>query len=204
MTSASTTQTHQNVRSSIFRRVSGAVSAGDADRIEQFLLHSSEFDWYLNNTTIGWEGPTYPAEAEDYGQFTHVFNNGHGTVQNGSAWVMSCFDTPVFNSLIRDCRGTERIKANLLISRGAPVLNPAHYDSLGPALTVLYYVNDSDGDTVFFDRVRGDNYMATMQPVAWATPRKGDCLIFDSAVYHASSHPVAVNQRAVINFVFNL
>jgi len=192
-----------SARSLIFERIAGAISPEDADRIEAHLL-SDTFPWFFNQATVLYPETSLPAGVEDFGQFTHTFNWGNGMVPEKSAWVMDCFDTPAFNSIISECRATERIKANLQLSRGRPILSPAHYDSDVPSVSVIYYVNDSDGDTIFYDRRRGDDDLPGLSEIARATPRKGDCVVFSGDIYHSPSHPVRTSCRSVINFVFNL
>ena len=62
--------------------------------------------------------------------------------------------------------------------------------------TALYYVNDSDGDTVFFD----DTYNIVQR----IKPEKGKGVIFDNLIYHASTCPQVHNTRMVINFNYAL
>tara|TARA_Y100000114_G_C11744302_1_gene320756 strand:- start:365 stop:943 length:579 start_codon:yes stop_codon:yes gene_type:complete len=56
---------------------------------------------------------------------------------------------------------------------------------------ILYYVNDSDGDTFFFNK-KG-NIIKKIKP------KKNRCIIFDGDVFHASSNPIKSKDRIVIN-----
>lgn len=67
-----------------------------------------------------------------------------------------------------------------------------HVDLNFPHIVCLYYVNDTDGDTVFYE---GD------KEINRVTPKKGRCVIFDGRIYHASSTPT-LNDRAIINYNF--
>ena len=62
------------------------------------------------------------------------------------------------------------------------------------ALTVLYYANESDGDTVFFNRF--------MQETRRIAPKRGSAVIFDASTFHAGAHPLTYDTRKVINMVF--
>jgi hypothetical protein len=70
---------------------------------------------------------------------------------------------------------------------------PPHTDKDFPHWVCLYYVNDSDGDTVFFD----DN----KKEIERISPKKGRIAFFDGSIYHAGT-PSETNSRAVINFNF--
>lgn len=69
--------------------------------------------------------------------------------------------------------------------------NNIHTDMEEPHTVCLYYVNDSDGDTFFFD----DNN----QIIERITPKKGRIIIFDGSTLHASSMPVQSNYRMSLN-----
>ena len=70
--------------------------------------------------------------------------------------------------------------------------NHAHVDADMPHTTTLYYVNDSDGDTYFFDN---DGNI-----IKKVTPKKGRIVTFDGLTYHSSSCPRENSHRLVLNF----
>lgn len=74
--------------------------------------------------------------------------------------------------------------------RDAPLHNNIHVDLKVPHTVILYYVNDADGDTFFFDRNR--------EVVERITPKKGTMVVFDGTTLHASSMPT-VNHRISLN-----
>ena len=61
-------------------------------------------------------------------------------------------------------------------------------------INIIYFVNDSDGDTFIFD---GDPLSLTIKQRI--TPKANSILIFDGDFYHASSNPIKSNRRIVIN-----
>ena len=76
--------------------------------------------------------------------------------------------------------------------------NTIHINSDIPHLVMLYYVNDSDGDTILYDKTVNDisyrfgedmeNY-GEFNVAHRITPKKGRILFFDGRVYHAPSSP---------------
>ena len=68
-----------------------------------------------------------------------------------------------------------------------------HKDISEPHLVCLYYVNDSDGDTIFFD----DNN----DEIKRISPKKGRIAFFDGSILHCGT-PSDTRSRAVINFNF--
>lgn len=79
-----------------------------------------------------------------------------------------------------------------------------HVDREVSHLVVLYYVCDSDGDTVFYDKTFRDISpknvrIHDLNVIKTVTPKKGRAVVFDGSCYHASTRPTA-GSRIVINF----
>jgi len=95
-------------------------------------------------------------------------------------------------------------------------LTPSHYNAphidlpdAEPYQTLVYYVNDSDGDTIFFKEYyepeKGYRSMikdTDITEVARYTPKKGNGVIFDGHQYHSGNSPRIQPHRTVINFDF--
>jgi hypothetical protein len=87
-----------------------------------------------------------------------------------------------------------RLMTNIQTIRPKWTMNAPHPDTrLDKFITVLYYVNDSDGDTFFFD---GDECISRVKPI------KGTAAMYPSNTWHAGSTPVEHETRVVINMVF--
>jgi hypothetical protein len=65
-----------------------------------------------------------------------------------------------------------------------------HVDSDIPHIVVLYYVNDADGDTYFFDD--DGNTIKTV------SPKKGRVAVFDGSIMHGGGVPKK-GKRSVVN-----
>jgi hypothetical protein len=99
-----------------------------------------------------------------------------------------------------------RCKANLQTNNrnfGVDNYNPAHTDSPDPHVVVVYYVNDSDGDTIIFNEqaVKGNFELTVKQRV---TPKKGRAVMFDGKYLHSSCNPIGNDSRIIINMDFAL
>jgi hypothetical protein len=68
-----------------------------------------------------------------------------------------------------------------------------HVDSDQSHAVLLYYVNDSDGDTFFYGKDKNGELVQTI------SPKKNRGVIFDGSIYHAASLP-SKNKRIVVNF----
>ena len=60
----------------------------------------------------------------------------------------------------------------------------------------LYYINDSDGDTIIYEG-RDKNNLKIANKVS---PKKGRIILFDGSQYHSSSYPLKTDKRMVINY----
>ena len=68
-------------------------------------------------------------------------------------------------------------------------------------MTAIYYVNDSDGDTLIFENDYTGEDPGPLRILKRVTPKAGTLIIFPSKLYHASSSPTK-GKRSVINFIF--
>ena len=63
-------------------------------------------------------------------------------------------------------------------------------------LVALYYVCDSDGDTIIYnERVKSENYTIKQR----VTPKQGRMVIFDGGLYHTAEQPLH-STRCVVNY----
>lgn len=100
----------------------------------------------------------------------------------------------------------DRIKSNLYVKNETwkDKMHPPHTDSgRTDALTLLYYVNDSDGPTYFFDTKITDRNPQDGKVIAKIYPKAGTGVVFESNRYHAGTLPTEHPNRMVINIVFS-
>ena len=68
--------------------------------------------------------------------------------------------------------------------------------------TAIYYVNDSDGDTLFFKTPDEKDKTKDLEVIKRLTPKKGTLVYFPRDTIHAGQPPVNTPCRAVINLNF--
>ena len=99
-----------------------------------------------------------------------------------------------------------RIKYNILVrnSESTPSnYNTPHHDAVSNAYSIVYYCNDSDGDTFLFNEFYEGKNPDKLTIARRVTPKRNRCVIFESNRMHASSNPVLHKDRKVINFVID-
>lgn len=170
-------------------------------------------------TALGWY--FHPESArpdlafkDSYGGFYHMAYDGQASNPVGSAinailvplLFIFCDKAKLeFNALIR-------VRLGMFTRSPVEVKyhNP-HVDFYAPHKVALYYVNDSDGDTVVFNetfenvnleqsvRHANEDKFTVIKRIP---PKKGRMVAFDGKQYHASMHPVQHQSRIVVTFNF--
>ena len=71
-----------------------------------------------------------------------------------------------------------------------------HVDIVGDHFVMLYYVCDSDGDTIIYnEQEKSSNYTVQKR----ITPKQGRVVLFDGSYYHTAEQPLN-NIRCVVNY----
>lgn len=169
---------------------------------------NSRFPWFYASSTNEDKkdgGVIDDSKAKDSPQFVHL-----GMI-NGEK--LSPFAEEGINLLTKFCQKNNikvenviRIKSNLITKdQDNKEYHLPHIDFDSPHLVFLYYVNDSDGDTVFFNERYsswGKFDSDTIHTAGRVSPKAGRAVVFDGLQYHASSSPQDHNFRCVININF--
>jgi len=175
--------------------------AGYFNTIEQTIMGPA-FPWNINTNTVNL-GSTlgyWDDHTEDSQQFTHVFAHDGQVVSDyypliqPMLYFLELHTGKEWNVL--------RVKANMLIREpGYPEgkYNTQHMDVFKPlgapsrARSFLFYLNDSDGVTQFFD--------SDHQQTHHMVPKANSGMLFDSTTWHASTPPRTGPNRVVLNFI---
>ena len=137
----------------------------------------------------------------DYCMFNHYFYDTSQTQEK-----MSGFDTSnhMLDYMIKTYNLEDvilfKVKANLTTQ-----MNNATKDNFAEPhidirdnehIGLIYYVNDSDGDTFMFN-----NNLEIRKRI---TPKKNRAVVFKGNILHSAGHPLKTNRRLVINFDFKV
>lgn len=173
------------------------VPASLADKLEEAFLND-DTDWNLAQGCGGYQDVEVVDSkyVKDTHQMYHslVSDNQPKTPLTSLAMCVLFFleeKTGIFPKYI------SRVKANLLfpLFDNPFQFHPPHIDlDDSSALTLVYYVTDSDGPTRIFGP--NGNVIQTVEP------KKGRAVLFPSNWTHASSCPIQSSKRIVVNYVF--
>jgi len=179
------------------------------DTLKEILLRDN-FEWFYNSSTTiiipGNKSAIEDSNTKDSIQFTHKLFTDGVFESEYVEYVMKIMKALKEKEGIV-CTTLHRAKCNLVpqdISYGIDEHHPPHIDSKDVndnTYTLVYYVNDSDGDTFVFNEKYGDEF-TDLTIAHRQTPTEGSALLFKSTNYHASSSPINTKSRVVINIVF--
>lgn len=95
-----------------------------------------------------------------------------------------------------------RVKVNVTFNDGTSLENkpnPPHLDIVGSKdnyFIGIYYVNESDGDTLIYEGNKKEN----LKLIKSISPKKGRLVLFNGNRYHSSSHPIKCDKRIIVNY----
>jgi hypothetical protein len=177
--------------------------------IEKILLNA-EFPLYWRSNTVTYvENQFNPAlfwdkNTKDSAQLIHgVVVDG---VQISDYW--SVLRTILYYTIAKTNKELEVLRCKVNVNFPHKQFSemqylPPHIDTVDQAdFTAIYYVNDSDGDTMFFEtpsQNKTDEAFLIKQTV---TPKKGRMAFFDNKTVHCGKPPQQSDARCVINFNF--
>ena len=164
------------------------VSKQLSDEIENLMICKDvqKFNWYFNDKT------DYTTSKKDSFQLTHLFYDYREKEKVRSDYF------ELVKKLIEKVnhRNIYRVKANLctnITNYNKKNHQIVHQDMNDERFfSLLYYVNNSDGDTVFFKNKK---------VIKRVKPKKNKAVIFNSNIEHAGSNPIKSPYRMVINFI---
>lgn len=157
--------------------------------ITDFLNPNNDIWEYNSNTSIP-NGLFNSKTTKDSDQYVHLFL---GMRQGPTFYILDDLCKK-----IKEIRNVSfvRVKANLLYQdlTSKDYHHIPHRDKEETGfVSFIYYLNDSDGDTIFFDN--------NLKIIKRIQPKQNSLIEFPSNVLHASSSPINHNSRLVINFV---
>ena len=159
------------------------------------LVTSSQFPLFFNKDTALGEGSLINNNVISAPQFTHTFIVGKKPNSDFCG---------LLDEIIKNMEKQTDLTSGLTIERVKLNLNTQHQKTLSTSyyaphvdvtnakgVTGVYYVSNSDGDTLFFSEGKITNRV---------TPKKGTMILFDNKVFHSGQPPKKSKYRCLINF----
>lgn len=168
------------------------VSKSFQNKIENYLLNNN-FPWFYQKESLQSSMPKkYKIQTKDtFNEFQmcHKFiDKGKINSQHIEIIVELLKELKMETSQILRCKANLKFKTTTNKKH-----NIFHIDNPNSHKVLIYYVNDSDGDTVFFDE--------DLNIKKKITPKMGNMVLFNGNSPHAASHPIK-SHRYIISYTF--
>ena len=150
------------------------------------IVLGNNFDWYFHDSGHLENEPNKQYPIELHG-FTHIAYS-----LDSQSNYLSLFQPIVYGMV--DALGLTsyqlvRLKLNLTLNVGKQVEPQIHTD-INNGFTGLYYFNNSDGDTLFYEN---ENIVHRQ------TPQENCLVVFNSDIPHSAQLPLVSTKRCVLN-----
>jgi|TARA_E500000318_G_C3466481_1_gene174777 hypothetical protein len=139
--------------------------------------------------------------AHDYPQFVHtLYSDGKKDSKNFEPVV-----APIIKYFFEKNNISEKIltraKVNMTTKCSKNLRTTPHIDNANKHYVMIYYVNDSDGDTIIYKQKYGEKRL-WLSPYKRVSPKAGRCVFFNGLHYHSASLPKKSDVRCVVNMNF--
>ena len=160
-------------------------------------IGSSNQQWFYQSDSTFQDLASNKISDETYPTFTFSFNIcdfNVGLIESPSSNYLLPFIHQLFDDF--DTPILLRCRLDMTVYDPDGHRHSPHTDLKVPNLTCIYYVNDSDGDTVIFnERQKSEEYTIAES----ITPKKNRLLVFDGDIYHTGHSPKKHRNRILIN-----
>ena len=155
-----------------------------------------DIPFFMSDTT-GWK------EIEQMKQFVHILYQRNEYESEHCNKIIELFrGLPEFKT-----HRLHRAKLNITLPYKKRYVLAPHTDMYNSkSITYLYYINDSDGPTIIYNK-RGQKYDTPKPPWWWkktkVLPKQGRLVRFPSDSVHSGNVPHTHSSRIVLNLIFH-
>ena len=167
------------------------------------ILNDSNMPFFFHEATAYLEDR--PESIYDY-SFSHLIYMDGQVFSQLSNYVEGCVRAALDNAGEK-INELWRIRVGLCTGQRETVVHTPHIDYNKPHKSALLYMNDTDGDTIFYNEFHDPKDINTYEltknntytEYKRVTPKANRFVWFDGLRYHSSSTPVNTAKRLVIN-----
>ena len=159
------------------------------------ICNSSLIAYYWNENQVDSDN----IEMSQYSGFTHMLYKDGKINSDYYAFFYPLIEYIADKEQIK-IKALHRLQINMLLNINVSeeeIKNSIHRDMEDPKYkTIIYYINDSDGDTVIYDE-----YFKIVDSIK---PLLGNYVIFNSNSLHSATIPKHTKKRMVVNCVIEV
>ena len=174
-------------------------------------LTGSNFEWSMyNSDTDSFFGPSSPIQKDhsNYtGYKTYGFKHHFWNKERGGVSRLSAFINPLFLHIqdVANCDFIIRARADMITYSGKKEFSVqgTHIDFPFPNVAAVFYVNESDGDTILYnvklsELPKGKTHK-DLKKYDRVSPKPNRLVLFDGDSYHTGYSPTKHKNRILIN-----
>ena len=171
------------------------------------LLSGPDFVWGYNHSISGSLEDRGEAgqnrvletpQLNEYGFSHSLWRENHGPDSGYSSFI----EPMLYQILdVANCDFIFRARADMVTWSGEKeFIHPAHIDFPFPNVAAIFYVNESDGDTIFYNEKVDDvvNYK-DLKIYDRVSPKANRLVLFDGDLLHTGCSPTKFKSRILIN-----
>ena len=181
------------------------ISESDQNKLEEYVKISN-LKWNYQHNITGQYGGTDSLELP-----ANVLK-GMDITDNNISNIINSIKLNLLNKLNMEFVKDYRYKINWTtpITKNYDFKNLIHVDMNVDHIAIVYYINDTDGNTIFLNNKKGNSAeshqnnfkginLDDFEIVNKISPKKGRAVIFDGNIYHYGEYPT-ITDRFIINF----
>ena len=164
------------------------------------LMSGPNFDWYFNNNiSYGDSFQNQTVRLNEFG-FSHVFWDENGKRNTSILWQ------PALYQIMDLVNHYNVLRSRAVMTMYTPntFIHEPHVDFKFPHISVIYYVNDSDGDTLFYNKRHSTNdpIPDDLQIEKVVSPKANRLVAFEGDIIHTKCSPNKHKNRIIVNSNF--
>ena len=169
------------------------------------IMSSADFAWYYN-PNISYKSGDNPegikANLNEFG-FSHTFWDHNGMRNSGTSLLWKAGLYQIMDAVNSDV--ILRSRGDMTMYTPEEKIHDAHVDYFFKNYSTVFYVNDSDCDTIFYNqRHPGENNPMpdNLKIVDRVSPKANRIVIFEGDIIHTGCSPNKHKNRIIINSNF--
>ena len=161
------------------------------------LVNGPNFEWIYNDNI---SEPLSSTQFNEY-VFSHLFLVARDENDPSSNRFSPFIEPLLFQILdVTNCDVILIARADMVTWSKEDFIHPAHTDFLFPNTAAVFYVNESDGDTIFYNVKRTDvAHYKDLKEYDRVSPKANRLVIFDGNLLHTGCSPTKHKRRILIN-----
>jgi len=159
------------------------------------ILSGNQFDWkYFDNITE--PQPKALEHFNGYG-FSHIFWDE----DRGSSNPLGPYMEPLLYQImdVAECDLVLRARADMVTWTKDEYIHPPHPDFPFLNTAAIFYVNETDGDTIIYDVKPNEETILKLKELERVSPKPNRLVLFEGNILHTGCSPTKHKNRILIN-----